>query len=246
LDIAWEDKAANFQKVSALLEAHPPPPNSLLVLPEMYSTGFTMNTAVTAEAPNGPSEQFLCDMARRFNVHVLGGVVSLRENKARNDAVAFSPSGEMVTRYSKLQPFTHGGEAAAHACGTGPTMFEWHGVKVSPFICYDLRFPEWFRAAAKSYRPHLIVVIANWPSGRVHHWLRLLQARAIENQAYVLGVNRCGKDPTLNYNGQSCFIDCHGDILVTAGESEHIFQGEIDLEKLEDYRSKFRFLDDQR
>src|SRR5437764_6765424 len=107
--------------------------------------------------------------------------------------------------------------------------FRWHDCSVSPFVCYDLRFPELFRAAAAKHRPELFVVIANWPEGRIQHWTRLLQARAIENQAYLLGVNRIGSDPYYHYPGCSVLVDPHGDILSEAGTKENLFGGELRL-----------------
>jgi predicted amidohydrolase len=121
----------------------------------------------------------------------------------------------------------------------------WHDFQVAPFVCYDLRFPEIFRAAVKQ-ETGLFVVIANWPSAREEHWLALLKARAIENQAYVLGVNRCGDDPKLHYSGRSQLIDPRGAILADAGESEGVISAELDLKALEEYRSSFPALADMK
>jgi predicted amidohydrolase len=117
---------------------------------------------------------------------------------------------------------------------------------VSPFICYDLRFPELFRTIAASQKPELFLVIANWPEKRILHWIRLLQARAIENQAYVVGVNRIGRDPYYTYTGRSLIIDFNGEIVKDAGEAEGFIEAELDLETLRKYRQGLPFLEDMK
>jgi predicted amidohydrolase len=157
----------------------------------------------------------------------------------------FTPDGKELARYSKMQPFTPGGESAKYDAGKSPTVFDWQGFKVSPFVCYDLRFPEHFRTATKR-GAQLITVIASWPVTRIQHWITLLQARAIENQAYVAGVNRCGKDPKLSYNGRSLIISPKGDILADAGNGESVISAEVNLDELIAYRRDLPFLADMR
>ena len=141
---------------------------------------------------------------------MLGGTVTKGANdKGRNECVAFSPEGRLLARYCKMQPFTLGGEMKHYSAGPAVARFEWGGFSVSPFICYDLRFPELFREATRR-GASLLVVIANWPIVRVDHWVTLLRARAIENLAYVVGVNRCGTDPALVYPGRSIVVDPKG------------------------------------
>jgi predicted amidohydrolase len=156
----------------------------------------------------------------------------------------FSPEGELIAFYAKMRPFTLGGEADHYAAGTHPVVFKWGDCSVSPFICYDLRFPEIFREAAAAHQPELFAVIANYPDKRIHHWVRLLQARAIENQAYVVGVNRVGTDPFYNYTGRSVIVDPHGEILADAGQRECLIQVKVDLATLRQYRAGLPFLDD--
>jgi predicted amidohydrolase len=246
-DIAWENKVANFDKVHRLLTKAAPEKNSLVVLPEMFATGFTMNTGAMAEAYGEETEQFLAGMAQEFGVCLVGGApMRGRDGKTRNKALAFSPDGELLAFYAKMRPFTLGGESKHYAAGERPTVFDWQGWKVAPFVCYDLRFPEIFREAAAAHQPHLFVVIANWPVKRIHHWTRLLQARAIENQAYVVGVNRIGTDPQYVYNGRSVIVDYHGEILTDAGDREDCITGHLDLQALEKYRADVPFLADMR
>lgn len=246
LDIAWEDRAANFRKVNALLEATPPTPGSLLVLPEMFASGFSMNIAVTGQGPDREDEAFLGGLARKYQVFVAGGVVSQGTGlMGRNEAVAFSPEGVLLARYAKMHPFTLAGEAQNHEAGDSVVTFPWAGFVVAPFICYDLRFPEIFRAAARQ-GASLFVVMALWPVKRQQHWLTLLQARAIENQAYVVGVNRVGSEPACDYAGRSVVVDPHGVIIADAGERERVLAAVVEPEAVDAWRRDFPALQDAR
>lgn len=243
-DIAWEDKPANFAKVNALLEQASLEPESLIVLPEMSFTGFSMDVDRIAENPGGHSEIFLGNTARKHRVFIAGGIVTRGDDaRGRNQLVVFSPDGSEVARYSKIQPFTLGDESNHYTGGDAVVTFRCGSHLVSPFICYDLRFPELFRIAA-AQRPELFVVIANWPVARIGHWTRLLQARAIENQAFVVGVNRCGHDPRYEYSGGSIVVNPHGDILAEAGQSERTIRAHLDFVWLDQYRRDLPFLND--
>jgi predicted amidohydrolase len=173
-----------------------------------------------------------------------GAAMRGRDGRARNKALVFSPTGELIAFYAKMRPFTPGREAEHYVAGERPTVFGWNDCVVSPFICYDLRFPEIFREAAAAHRPELFVVIANFPEKRIGHWAPLLQARAIENQAYVVGVNRIGSDPYYAYSGRSLIIDPHGQILADAGAREGCIAAQLDLAALRKYREGLPFLDD--
>jgi omega-amidase len=247
LKIAWENKSANFETVHRLLAEARPEKDSLVVLPEMFATGFTMNTVAMAEPNGGETEQFLAKMAKEFGICIIAGAAMRGgDGRVRNKALVFSPTGELLAFYAKMRPFTLGGEADHYAAGEHPVVFQWREWTISPFVCYDLRFPEIFREAAAGHRPHLFAVIANWPVKRIHHWVRLLQARAIENQAYVIGVNRVGRDPHFDYNGRSVIVDPHGEILADAGECEGCINSQLDLDVLEKYRAGLPFLADMR
>jgi len=247
LDIAWENKAANFEKVRRRLTDARPEKDSLVVLPEMFATGFTMNTGAMAETYGGETEQFLARAAKESGVFLLAGAAMRgRDGKVRNKALVFSPAGELIAFYAKMQPFTLGGEAQHYVAGERPAVFRCGDCVVSPFICYDLRFPEIFRQATAAHRPELFVVIANWPEKRIQHWIRLLQARAIENQAYVVGVNRIGNDPYYTYGGRSLIIDPQGEILADAGSRERSIQAKLDLANVRKYREGLPFLADLR
>jgi predicted amidohydrolase len=246
-DIEWENKQANFDRVRRLLAAAAPRKDSLVVLPEMFATGFSMNADAIAEAYGGPTEQFLASTAKEFGVSlVAGAAVRGRDGRARNKALVFSPAGELIAYYAKMRPFTPGGEAERYTAGERPIAFRWSDWMISPFVCYDLRFPEIFRQAAAAHQPHLFVVIACWPVQRIHHWVRLLQARAIENQAFVVGVNRVGRDPQFEYTGSSVMVDPHGEIFADAGDLECCISAELDLAALLEYRRGLPFLADMR
>ncbi len=246
LDIAWEDKPANHAKIEAMLEQAAPPEGSLVILPEMFATGFSMNVGAITDSASGETEDFLSQTAARHKVFILGGTVnSDADGRGRNECVVFSPGGTEVARYCKLHPFTFGGEAQHYSAGSGVQIFHAGGFTVATFICYDLRFPEIFRAAVKR-GANLFTVIANWPSTRIDHWTTLLKARAIENQAYVVGVNRCGDDPHLSYPGRSVVFDPRGRVVAEADAREGTISADLDLQALIDYRQELPFLKDMR
>lgn len=244
MDLAWENPAVNWERVRTLLKAAALPPGSLFVLPEMFPTGFSMNVSVAAEKPPFPTEAFLCAVAAEHRLFIIGGFAVFDEaGQPRNQAVAVSPEGRVLTRYHKIHPFTLGGEAEHYVAGSEIVSFDWDGCRTTPFICYDLRFPEIFRAAAGE-GTELFVVMANWPAKRESHWLTLLQARAIENQAYVVGVNRCGTDPYFVYSGRSVIVDPFGAILADLSGEEGVRGADLDLESLRKWRQGFPALPD--
>jgi omega-amidase len=243
LDIAWEDKPANFARVRELLVANVPSPGSLVVLPEMFATGFSCNVNVTRQADSPECDDFLGRLAREFDCCVIGGVVGVGiDGLARNEAVAFGPNG-LVTRFAKIHPFRR--EREVHRPGSEVVTFSWKEFEIAPLVCYDLRFPESFRTAAR-IGASLMVVIANWPVARIDHWVTLLRARAIENQAYVIGVNRCGRDPEFVYPGRSLVVDPHGAVLVDAGDGEKVVTAELDPVIVSKWREDFPALRDAR
>jgi len=244
-DIAWEQKAANFEKVRRLLREAAPERNSLVVLPEMFATGFSMNTNVIAESSGADTEQFLSSLAAELGIYLVGGAaIRGKDNKVRNKALVFGPDGKFLAYYAKMRPFAPGGELEHYTPGKQPIAFNWLESRVSPFVCYDLRFPEIFRQAAAEHRPEVFIVIASWPEKRIQHWVLLLKARAIENQAYVIGVNRIGKDPYYNYGGRSLIVDPHGEVVADAEGREGVIRGAYELPNLKKYREGLPFLND--
>jgi len=216
-----------------------------VLLPEMFPSGFTMNVAAAAESKGRDSEVFLGRTAKEFGIYLVAGIVTARDGLGRNEAVVFSPDGIEIARYCKMQPFNLGGEGQHYCAGNEIVTFNWNGLTVAPFICYDLRFPELFRAAVLR-GAQLFAVIANWPVMRIGHWVTLLQARAIENQAYAIGTNRCGADPKLSYNGRSIIVNPHGDILADAGDGEKVITADVDAQAVVKWRADFPALADMR
>ncbi|RME95617.1 MAG: carbon-nitrogen family hydrolase [Verrucomicrobia bacterium] len=242
-DIVWEDRRANLQKVRAMVESVRPAPGSLVVLPEMFSTGFSMNPAITREGIASESTELMGDLARQFQCCVMGGLVHGTRGTLFNQAVAMSPERRELVRFSKLHPFSPAGEDRLITPGAGVALFEWAGFVVAPFICYDLRFPEDFRTAV-GQGATLLVVMANWPASREDHWVTLLRARAIENQAVVAGVNRCGADPQTAYPGRSMVVGPRGEILAEAGAEETVLEAEVSPDLVRESREAFPALRD--
>jgi omega-amidase len=246
IDLLWEAKAANHAKVRALLEADPPAQGSLVLLPEMFATGFSMNAAVTNDAATCETQDFLRQCAVDFGIFLLAGVVGKgTQGRPANQCLIFAPNGAELARYDKLHPFSLAGEPDHYAAGERVVLFPWGDFLVAPFICYDLRFPEIFRAAAAA-GANLLTVIASWPEARTEHWIALLRARAIENQAYVVGINRCGRDPFFGYQGRSLIIDPLGTILADAGEGEGRISALPVRSHLDEVRRRLPFLRDRR
>jgi omega-amidase len=245
-DVAWEAPEANFERVRRLLGAQPPQPGALVVLPEMFAVGFSMHVAAIHEAEDGPAARFLAELARQYDACVVGGrVTRAPDGRGRNEALAVAPDGQVLARYAKLHPFRFAGETEHYAPGDRIVTFAWQGFTVAPFVCYDLRFPEVYRIAT-ARGATLLVTIANWPVARVGHWTSLLAARAIENQAYAVGVNRAGADPHVDYPGRSRVIDPKGEVVADAGTGEGVGVATLSLEALTRYRARFPALQDLR
>ncbi|MBV9674364.1 MAG: carbon-nitrogen family hydrolase [Verrucomicrobia bacterium] len=246
MDIQWEDKAANFDLVQRLLSNSKIPPESLIVLPELAFTGFSMQvSAVSANEPQ-MSEGFLSTMAKVHNSYVLAGIGRPGpEQRGRNEAVLIGPSGKVAGRYRKTHLFSPADEHRYYDAGSEAVILNWRGMRIAPIICYDLRFPELFRDAL-DLGAEMFVVIANWPAVREQHWTTLLRARAIENQAYVIGVNRCGSDPFFAYSGKSMAIAPDGTLLLEMGSEQGLGQVPIDFENCQEYRNQFPAVADRK
>ncbi|MBK9312890.1 MAG: carbon-nitrogen family hydrolase [Acidobacteria bacterium] len=246
LDIAWENKSANHSRVLEMLEAASPEPETLVVLPEMFATGFSMNVPAVHDSETHETESFLSRLASDYRINLVAGLVTLGdEGKGFNQCLVLRPDGSEAARYSKLHPFTLGGELDNYHKGDDVVLVDCGEFKLSPFICYDLRFPEIFRHAV-TCGANLFTVIANWPAVRIEHWITLLKARAIENQSYVIGVNRAGRDPFLEYPGASMIVDPLGRVIAELGPGESSFSAEILLDELAQIRLTLPFLDDIR
>jgi predicted amidohydrolase len=243
LDIAWEDPAENFRRAQPLAREAARAGARLLALPEMFATGFSMRAEeMAAHAP--ATRAFLADTAERLGLWVIGGFAEPGENRPVNACSVFAPDGSEVLNYRKIHPFSAAGEPEHFEAGEQLHTIEIEGLRVTPLVCYDLRFPELFRAAASA--TDLFVVIANWPSRRAHAWRTLLAARAIDDQAWVLGVNRVGDAEGFPHEGDTSLLDPWGEVAATLAETQGVVIGEVDAAIVAEARRKFRFLEDRR
>ncbi len=243
MDLAWEDVAENHRRARRLVEEAARKGARLALLPEMFCTGFSMDSARIAQPPGGPSETFLRETAKSLAVWVLASLPEAGEPRPRNVAILAGPDGS-ATRYAKIHPFSFGGEDRVYAGGDRIVTAEVEGVRVTPFVCYDLRFPEPFRLAAED--TDLFALVANWPEARREHWRTLLRARAIENLCYVAGVNRVGEGGGLRYAGDSAAISPWGEVVAEGRASEAVLVCDIEPAAVRDARAKFPALRDRR
>ncbi len=237
----WEDKETNKKKILSLLQDL----NGieLLIFPEMTLTGFTMKSDEMSETIQGDSFKFFASLAKEKSANIFAGIIEQRDKRNYNSLIHIKPDGNLLKLYRKIHPFSYSGENEHYYAGTKPAYTKIRKWKIGLSICYDLRFPELYRKYGKK-KAHLIVNIANWPDTRIEHWRTLLKARAIENQCYVAGVNRIGKDPKLNYVGLSSVFDPMGKELAAVENEEKIIIVDLDKNYVSEVRTKFPFLDD--
>jgi predicted amidohydrolase len=243
LDIAWEDPTENFRRTEALVREAVDRGAQVLVLPELFATGFSMRSEAMATHA-AEVRAFLADTAVEHDVWVIGGYAESGVERPANACGIFDPKGDEVLHYRKIHPFSLAGEPEHYEAGRDLLTLEIDGVRVTPMICYDLRFPELFRAAATA--TDLYVVIANWPIRRAHAWRTLLAARAIDDQAWVLGVNRVGEAEGHPHRGDTSLLDPWGEIVATLADAPGTVVGEVDAKVVSDAREHFSFLDDRR
>ena len=246
-DIVWLDRDANFSRLEPRILEAARQGARLIVLSEMFSTGFAMGEEWAAKLPeprDGASSQFLRTMALASGAWIAGSCPELADGETlpANTLVIAGPNGE-VHRYEKIHPFTYGGEDKFFRAGKRALTIDIEGVSVSAFVCYDLRFADHFWSLAE--QTDLFIVPANWPASRGAHWTTLLDARAIENQAYVLGVNRVGSGGNLVYGGGSRVVGPFGEILAEAGDHEETLFAEVSPLHVREIRGKFPFLRDR-
>jgi predicted amidohydrolase len=268
MDIAWENPEENFRRAARMAEAvcgegaggleedrrdaarevDAPGPKErprLIVLPEMFATGFSMNSELMAGYA-AQTRAFLASLAKRLSVFVLGGYAEPGEPLPANACSIFAPSGDEILHFQKLHPFSLAKEEKHYRGGDGMATATLEGVRVTPLICYDLRFPEPFRAVA--HHTDLFCVIANWPAKRREAWSTLLKARAIENQAYLLGVNRVGVGGGEPHSGDSALLGPQGEQMSVAPlrGAEGIVLGRVNPDEVRGVRRRYTFLKDRR
>jgi predicted amidohydrolase len=238
-DILWADVEENIRRVDAAVDLAPAA--DLYVLPEMFSTGFCTDPEGIAEEAEGRSIRWMTAKAAELG-SALAGSVAVKDNGRYYNRFYFVKPDGSVAQYDKKHLFTYGGEHLRYTAGDERVVVEWKGVRILLEVCYDLRFPIWSRNRGDY---DMILYVASWPTPRVSVWNVLLVARAIENQCYVVGVNRVGTDPSCEYCGGSVIIDPYGKTIAacTIGE-ECEASAEVDMEKLKAFRKKFPVLDD--
>jgi predicted amidohydrolase len=249
-DIVWNDPTANFDRLAPRIAGAVASGAGLVLLTETFSTGFGFDDPdFTTEPEGGASSQFLEARAAEHGVWVGGSCPEVRgdndagDTRPSNSFVLAGPDGT-VHRYRKIHPFSHAGEERYVRAGDQLVTVDVAGFRVSMFVCYDLRFADEFWQLAD--RTDLYLVPANWPAKRREHWMALLRARAIENQAYVVGVNRVGEGNGLDYSGDSMVIDPLGRVLAAGAHTETTLLADLSTDEVATTRSHFRFLPDRR
>jgi predicted amidohydrolase len=251
-NLHWEDKAANLkmleEKINNLKEK-----TEIVVLPEMFSTGFSMRPEQLAETMDGETVRWMKRIAKEKKVILTGSVIISDTGQTEtvrpryyNRLIWMLPDGQYGV-YDKRHRFAYAGEDAEFTAGTKRLIASVKGWKINLLVCYDLRFPVWARQQVEGDRLEydLLIYVANWPDKRIHAWKTLLQARAIENQCYVVGVNRIGDDGNnIHYTGESMIVDPLGEVLYTKKEGEDIFTIALDKDHLNSVREKLPFWKD--
>jgi omega-amidase len=238
--IVWQDPQANRDWFGRMLHEHCQD-SDLVILPEMFTTGFNLKSTEQAESMDGATVQWMLEQAAQLNADLAGSVMITEDGQFFNRLIWAKPDGSLAT-YDKRHLFSFAGEDKTYTAGKQRVIVECKGWRCCPQICYDLRFPVWSRNR-KDY--DLLIYVANWPKVRVNHWSALLTARAIENLSYTVGVNRVGEDGGGHaHNGQSTILDPKGKPLVEPGSRTGCYTMSLDYAELQRYRSKFNALED--
>lgn len=240
-NLHWENKTANlkmFEEKLSRLNSYP----DIVLLPEMFTTGFTNNRTPLAETMDGVTMKWIAEQAKEVNAVICGSFIVVENGQYFNRLIWMNPDGEYKT-YDKRHLFTLAKEDEFYTAGKERLIVELEGWKICPLICYDLRFPVWSR---NNVDYDLLIYIANWPEKRAHHWKSLLLGRAIENQCYTIGVNRIGKDGNdFYYSGDTALIDYKGETIFQTSHVENAVTTEIALQPQQAFRQKLAFLNDQ-
>lgn len=246
LDQIWEDKKANMDQIADLMNIACQTQPDVVVFPEMTLTGFTMNSRYFAEDfESSCTISFFQQLAKKYTTNIIFGVILNTEDKPTNNQIVVSKNGDLLSRYEKIHPFSYSGEDNYYSKGQSIAQFEIEGIKCASTICYDLRFPELYQILSKD--SFVIFNIANWPERRVDDWSLLLRARALENQCFLVGVNRTGVDGKgLSYQKSSAVISPIGKEIDHVQLNEFIDEYTISIEDIEQYRTIFPIKKDRR
>lgn len=243
LNISWENRSTNLNQAGKFIQRAKQDHCDIIIFPEMFASGFSMNADAFAEPPAGKTLAVLSDLAQQQQINIVAGLAEVNAGKYENIAVYINRNGKVKARYVKNYPYSPAGEDKVFATGEDQVIFDLDGTKGSLFICYDLRFPELFRTVAQQVE--IIFVIANWPTKRQEHWETLLKARAIENQCFIVGVNRIGSDGNhLNYSGASHVYSPSGKSLSRGRANQQYIVTDIDLSTVKRLRLALPFLED--
>lgn len=237
----WENIDKNLQNISLRLSGIREKTN-LIILPEMFNTGFTMNAETLGETMNGKTMQWMQQTAQKFDCVVTGSIIIKENGKCYNRLLWVRPDGTHE-HYDKRHLFALGKEHQTYTAGTKKLIVELNGWKICPMICYDLRFPVWLRNVNEDY--DLLMIVANWPEKRALHWRTLIPARAVENQSYVIGVNRVGHDGNEVYHsGDSTCIDPNGNVVYYKRDEEDVYTFSVIGDEVKKARRALPFLKD--
>ncbi|RCH55251.1 amidohydrolase [Mucilaginibacter hurinus] len=237
----WENPDKNLKNISLRLSAIREK-TDLLILPEMFNTGFTMNAEALAETMEGKTVTWMHETAKKFDCVVTGSLIIKDKDRFYNRLVWMRPDGS-YEYYDKRHLFGLSKEDDTYTAGSEKLVVELNGWNICPIICYDLRFPVWLRNVGGEY--DLLIVVANWPERRALHWRTLIPARAVENQAYVIGVNRVGHDGNeIYHSGDSTCIDPNGNVVYYKRDEEDVYTFTINLNEVQKARRALPFLKD--
>jgi len=240
-DIAWEDKGTNLKQYEDYISGINGP-CEVVVLPEMFSTGFSMNPDQFAETMDGPTVRWMKNMAQKKRCIITGSLIIAENGNYHNRLVWMQPDGKCGV-YDKRHLFGYAGEDQHYTQGDKKLVVSVNGWRICPLICYDLRFPVWSRNAPEAY--DVLLYVANWPERRSLAWKTLLQARAIENQSYVVGVNRVGVDGVgINYTGDSSVFGPLGEMVWQQHMNANAHTVTLDKSLLQNVRTELPFLKD--
>lgn len=247
LDVAFAEPEKNFNNVKTLIEKVANEGAELVVLPEMWNTAYALTELeVLADIEGQRTKKFLSELAQTHNIHIVGGSVSTKKGEHfYNTMYVFTNEGELVAEYDKAHLFRLMDEHLYLKSGSQKNIFKLGDTEAGGVICYDIRFPEWLRAHALA-GAKVLFIPAQWPEKRIDHWKILLQARAIENQCFVIAVNRRGEDPNNRFNGQSMVIAPWGKVLWTGSEHDEYGMIDVDFSEVEEVRSQIPVYEDRR
>lgn len=235
--LTWENTTENLRHLAQLISSDVD--YDIVVLPEMFATGFTMQPEKYAQSMDGQAVQWMKELSKK---RAVCGSLSIVEDGKYFNRLIWAENGEVRAHYDKRHLFSHGKETQHYSAGNEKLVMDYKGIRIALFVCYDLRFPVWCR---NTEHAELMIFVANWPHVRISAWDKLLQARAIENQCYVLGVNRVGEDGNgIYHSGNSALIDARGECLWKSENSEIAKALPIDFQPLRDFRMQFPVLED--